>query len=80
MNVTKQEFDFMVQSLTTDLITILTEKDHLSVSKAFDVLYQSNTFAKLCDANTGLYYQSARYVYSYLVEEKKEMIDQALAC
>ena len=75
MNVSKQEFDFMVQSVTTDLITILTKEKHLSISKAFDILYQSKTFAKLLDANTGLYYQSPRYIYSYLVEERRDMIE-----
>lgn len=34
-----------------------------------DVLYNSDTFARLEDKNTGLYYQSPGYVYSYLNQE-----------
>lgn len=74
MNVTKQEFEFMVQTLTTDIITILVEEKHLPINTAFDILYQSNIYSKLLDSNTGLYYQSPRYVYSYLEEEKHQEI------
>lgn len=75
MNVTKQEFEFMVQSVTTDLLTILTEEKHFSISRAFDILYQSNIYAKLLDEKTGLYYQSPRYIFSYLEDEKQDEIN-----
>ena len=37
--------------------------------EAIDRLYQSNTFAKIEDPQTGLYYQGAVYVFEYLKEE-----------
>lgn len=39
------------------------------MEEAMSVLYNSNTYAKLEDENTGLYYQSAVYVMEYLNEE-----------
>lgn len=69
MNVTEQEFKFMVQSLAADLITLLVQEERMTMSEAFDALYQSNVFAKLSEPTTGLYYQAPRYVFSYLKEE-----------
>lgn len=37
--------------------------------EAIDLLYQSNTFAKIEDPQTGLYYQGAVYVFEHLKEE-----------
>ena len=44
--------------------------------KGMDVLYSSETFAKLEDERSGLYYQGAIYVYSFLKQEiEKGTID-----
>lgn len=69
MKVTEQEFKFMVQALTIELITLLMQEEHMAMPEAFDTLYQSRVFAKLSEPSTGLYYQSPRYVFSYLKEE-----------
>ena len=69
MNVTEQEFKFMVQSLVADLITLLMQEERMTMPEAFDSLYQSNVFAKLSEPTTGLYYQAPRYVFSYLKDE-----------
>ena len=45
------------------------EKYGYTLEKAMDTLYNSETFARLQDANTGLYYQSPGYVYAYLCAE-----------
>ena len=37
--------------------------------EAIDVLYTSETFERLQDDSTGLYYQSPGYVYSFLQNE-----------
>ena len=36
---------------------------------ALNKLYKSNTFAKIEDPQTGLYYQGAVYVFDFLKEE-----------
>jgi hypothetical protein len=41
----------------------------MSMKSAFDSMYNSETYTKLTDASTGLYFQSSGYVYSYLRRE-----------
>lgn len=53
-----------------DLNKSRTNKDFdKEMKKAFDTLYNSDTYAKLSDPKTGLYIQSAGYIYSYLKTE-----------
>jgi hypothetical protein len=35
------------------------------------VVFNSDTYEKVMDEDTGLYYQSSRYVFSYLTTELK---------
>ena len=48
---------------------MLTQNWHFSQQEAVDILYNSDTFNRLQDEQTGLFYQSAGYVYSYLQQE-----------
>ena len=59
----------MQEDMYVKLIQILMEKYGYTLEKAMDTLYNSETFARLQDANTGLYYQSPGYVYSFLNSE-----------
>ena len=43
----------------------------LTIQEAPEILYTSETFERLQDNATGLYYQSAGYVYSFLQNELK---------
>ena len=45
------------------------DEQGLSLQEAFDAVYSSRLFEKLNDSNTGLYFQSSGYVYSYLKDE-----------
>lgn len=63
---------FLVECLSKELIELLMQDYNWDIEKAIDVLYSSNTYAKLEDSRTGLYYQGAVYVYSYLKEEIEE--------
>ena len=38
-------------------------------NEALDAFYNSETHEKLCDARSGLYFQSPGYVYSFLNNE-----------
>lgn len=69
MNISTNEFHYLCQSVTTELLTILTEEHGMTLTEACDKLYHSRTFAKLSDSNSGLYMQSPRYILSYLMEE-----------
>lgn len=61
----------MKEALATDLSELLSKDYNMSISEAIDTLYNSETYAKLCDPATGLYFQSSLYVYSFLTEELK---------
>jgi hypothetical protein len=65
------EIDYMNECTTRDLITILVEERHLTIPEAMDMLYNSETYAKLKDPSTGLYSQSPAYIYGYLEQEIK---------
>ncbi|MBR5957421.1 MAG: hypothetical protein IKZ99_03570 [Salinivirgaceae bacterium] len=66
---TQKRFEFLKLKLTEELVAILVEETGFDINKAFDILYKSQTYAKLSDPNTKLYIQSAGYVYSVLEDE-----------
>lgn len=59
----------MKDDLTEELVETLMSDYHYSMQEALDVLYTSETFDRLQDTKTGLYYQSLGYVYSFLKNE-----------
>lgn len=69
MKVTELDFQFMLECHERDIATILVEECGMSIHQALDVLYGSETYKLLQNPKTGLYFQSPRYVYSYLQEE-----------
>ena len=69
MKVTELDFQFMLECQERDIATILVEECGMSIHQALDVLYGSETYKLLQNPKTGLYFQSPRYVYSYLQEE-----------
>lgn len=66
-NVTPQEFNRLKEQLTASLIQILVEEHGYSLEDALDRVYTSTIFEKLSDPNTGLFFQSPRYVLSYII-------------
>ena len=59
----------MKEEIVKDLISRLMEERGIPMQEAFDIVYQSRLFEKLNNPNTGLYFQSSGYVYSYLQDE-----------
>ncbi len=72
MNVTQAEFQNMKEEIVKDMIARLMDERNLELQEAFDSVYTSRLFEKLNDPNTGLYFQSSGYVYSYLIDELDE--------
>ena len=66
INVTPQEFKYLKEQLTARMIQILTEEKGYSLEEAFERVYTSPIYEKLSDARTGLFFQSPKYVLSYL--------------
>lgn len=69
MNVSQAEFEYMKEGLAKDVVMLLINERGMEMAEALDTLYQSDTYDKLCDPSTGLYYQSPRYVLSFLISE-----------
>lgn len=61
--------DYMNECTVRDLVLMLMEERGLSFHEALDTVYNSETYAKLIDPATGLYFQSPAYIYSYLDKE-----------
>jgi hypothetical protein len=60
----------MKLQMVGDLALLLIEKDpSLTMEQAMATVFNSETYEKLMDERTGLYYQSPRYVFSYLTTE-----------
>lgn len=72
MNVSEQEFLFMVESITSDLIQLLMDREHYTLPQAVDAVYNSNIYEALQRSTSGLYSQSSGYVYRYLEKELKK--------
>lgn len=69
MTLTKAQIKMMQEDMYAELVQILMEVYGYSQDKALETLYNSDTFARLQDIDTGLYYQSTGYVYSFLKSE-----------
>ena len=69
MILSKEQKQLMKDDVTVELAGYLMEDYHYSREDALDVLYTSDTFERLQDDATGLYYQRPGYVYSFLQNE-----------
>ena len=63
------QIKMMQEDMNADLIQILMEEYGYTLEKAMETLYNSETFARLQNADTGMFYQSPGYVYSFLANE-----------
>jgi len=72
--LTPGQIQIMKDDIATALIGYLMEDFHYTWQEALDVLYTSETFERLQDNETGLYYQSPGYVYSFLENEVKTAV------
>ena len=63
------DFNYMKEALAADLAELIAKDFNMTVTEALDAMYGSETYSKLCDPNTGLYFQSSQYVYSFLKNE-----------
>lgn len=63
------DIQYMNECMMRDLAMMLIKKYNVSLSEALDILYNSETFEKLQDERTGLYFQSPVYVFDFLQKE-----------
>ena len=64
------ETDEMKNEMVKDLASLLMEKDKsLSIDRALTLVFNSDTYQKLLNDKTRLYYPSPRYVFAFLEDE-----------
>lgn len=64
-----KETQYLIERLAADLTNMAMEEYGWDMIKALDVVYGSQTFAKVNDPKCGLYYQGPVYVFDYLKSE-----------
>lgn len=69
MRLTAAQIEFMIEELSSEIIQMLMEEWNCDMMQAMDMYYNSDTFDRLSNPATGLYYQSAGYVFDYLKKE-----------
>lgn len=67
--LTPEQIQILKDDLCAELAEFLVDDFNYTPQEAIDVLYTSETFERLQDNATGLYYQSSGYVYSFLLNE-----------
>lgn len=63
------EIQFQIEFLTQNLIKMLMQDKSLSMEEAMDIVYNSETYKKIENEKSGLYYQSPIYVMDILGHE-----------
>lgn len=64
-----RSIEIQIEGLTSDLIRMVMETYGWDFARAMDEVYKSETFKRMCNPNTGMYYQSPVYVFDFLKNE-----------
>ncbi|MEE1176670.1 MAG: hypothetical protein U0K71_06665 [Paludibacteraceae bacterium] len=72
MRLKPEQITILQEDLCAELVEILMNEWHYSMQESLSILYNSDTFTLIQDIGTGLYYQNAGYVYTFLEEELKK--------
>ena len=72
MNISEQEFKYLVEGITSDSIQLLIDRKNYTLPRAVETVYGSNIYNALLRPTSGLYSQSSGYVYSLLESELKQ--------
>ena len=60
---------FLTELNIQDIIAYIAEDTKVEYDEAIDLFYRSETFSKLTDKETGLYRESAAYIYELFKAE-----------
>ena len=60
---------FMIEELVKELVLRLIKECNLSMKEALNRVYNSETYSKILNLQTGLFSQSTAYIYSILETE-----------
>ena len=74
MKVSEQEFKYMTECITSDLIQMVMDRKQYTLPQAVEVVYSSNIYNALLRPTSSLYFQSSGYVFSLLEAEMNNSI------
>lgn len=66
------EKTIMMADMVKSLALLLMEQNEVAMEQALSIVFNSDTYGKVMDERTRLYYQSPRYVYSFLEAELRK--------
>ena len=69
MKQPNNNFEFLVEYITTRVVEWIIRDQALSLEDALLLFHNSETFDKLCEKRTDLYIESPAYIYELLTEE-----------
>ena len=64
-----QDIQFCIECISSDVTLMLMEEYGWGILEAMDKFLLSDTYRKLENPKTGLYFQSPAYIYEMLTEE-----------
>ena len=64
-----KETTYLIDTLTKNLVLKVMNDYNYSITDALEFVYNSDTYGKILDLETGLYFQSAGYNYQLLQQE-----------
>ena len=67
MTITEREFRYLKEHVTAQMIQILTEEQGYTLEDAIHKVYTSSIYDRFSDYRTGLFFQSPRYILSYMI-------------
>jgi len=60
----------MIEYTTQEVVRYLVEDRKMTIEKAMELFYMSDTFQKLTDIETGLYLEGSAYIYDMFQKEE----------
>lgn len=64
--------DQLKEYITQDIIAFLVEDRQIDIAEAMKVFYNSETYEKILDEDTGLYLEGSPYMYEILKDEMEQ--------
>ena len=76
MNISDQEFKYLVEGITSDLVQLLMDREQYTLAHAVEAVYGSNIYRALLRSTSLVYSESSGYGFSLLKNELSKINNQ----